>query len=118
LNDDETQPTSNVTTAYTTTSHLFKPEEARKIRVTIRQKRARFRWFLAYTMLNNYHLFDLRKQVQSRLARLRIERSNSIDGQSTADAASQQCDVEMEIPESPDFDDYDQSQAEQERTRR
>jgi hypothetical protein len=92
--------------------------EARAFKKIKRQKQARFRWFLAYTILNNYRLFDLRKQVQSRLARLCTERSNLIDGQCTAASASQQYYIEMEIPESPDVDDYDQSPAEQERTRR
>jgi hypothetical protein len=38
-------------------------------------------------MINNYHLFDLRKQGQSRLARLRIERNSLID-QQQEDAAT------------------------------
>jgi len=93
--------------------------EARAFKKIKRQKRARFRWFLAYTILNNYRLFDFRKQVHSRLARLRTERSNLIDGQCiAAAAASQQYYMEVEMPESPDDDDYDQSPAEQERTRR
>ncbi len=82
------KPIPNVSTAFHTISHMFKPDVGRTFDEIIRQKRARFRWFLAYTILNNYHLFDLRKQVQSRLARLRIERSNLIDEERHAAAAA------------------------------
>jgi hypothetical protein len=71
--------TSNTSTAYSTIGHLVKPEEARALTDIRKKKQARFRWFLAYTIINNYHLFDLRKQAQSRLALLRIQRSNLID---------------------------------------
>jgi hypothetical protein len=58
---------------------MVNPQTVHELPAILRQKRARFRWFLAYTILNNYYLFDLRKQVQSRLALLRVERSNLID---------------------------------------
>ncbi len=66
---------------------MFESEEVYQFGIIIKRKRARFRWFLAYTMINNYHLFDLRKQGQSRLARLRIERNSLID-QQQEDAAT------------------------------
>ncbi len=64
-----------------------------------RQKQVRFRWFLAYTILRNYNLFDLRKQVQSRLALLHIVRSNLMDEQRIA-ADIQRSFMEIETPES------------------
>jgi hypothetical protein len=82
------KPLPNVSTAFQTISHMVKPGGVPGIDEIIKKKRARFRWFLAYTILNNYHLFDLRKQVQSRLARLRIERSNLIDEERHATAAA------------------------------
>jgi hypothetical protein len=100
-------PTSNMSTAYETLGYLFKPKEAAEITKARKKKQARFRWFLAYTILNNYHLFDLRKQVQSRLALLRIQRSNLFDDQQqTAAAASVVVPVQKsfaisEFPESP-----------------
>ncbi|CAF3690473.1 unnamed protein product [Rotaria sordida] len=78
---EKRKPIPNISTAYTTISHMVKPDEANKRSKVLRQKQARFRWFLAYTIINNYHLFDLRKQVESRLALLRIQRSNLIDEQ-------------------------------------
>ena len=60
---------------------MVDPKEARKLEKIRKRKQARFRWFLAYTILNNYHLFDLRKQAQNRLALLRIQRSNLMDEQ-------------------------------------
>jgi hypothetical protein len=98
------KPLSSRSTAFATISHLVNPEGARKIDADLKRKQARFRWFLAYTLLNNYHLFDLRKQVQSRLARLRIERSNLIDEQqaaAAAAAASQQAVVSADISAAP-----------------
>lgn len=55
-------------------------EEAEKKRIK-RRKRLRFRWHLLYTILRNYHLFDLRKGVQSRLTLLRLQRSTLVDEQ-------------------------------------
>jgi hypothetical protein len=50
--------------------------ESVKIR---RQKQARFRWFLAYTIINNFSLFHQRKQTQAHLTR--IARNYFIDEQ-------------------------------------
>jgi hypothetical protein len=95
------KPIPNVSTAFHTISHMFKPDVGRTFDEIIRQKRARFRWFLAYTILNNYQLFDLRKQVQNRLARLRIERSKLNDEQQHVAATSvQQPIVQIDISES------------------
>jgi hypothetical protein len=56
--------------------------EAEKEKERIKQrKRLRFRWHFLYTILRNYHLFDLRKDVQGRLTRLHLQRSNLIDEQ-------------------------------------
>lgn len=74
----------HVPTAFPTISHLVNPEKAKELEEALRKKRACFRWHLAYTIINNYHLFDLRKEAQSRLARLRIERSNLIDEEKQA----------------------------------
>ena len=81
-------PDKNVSTAFNTLNYLIKPNEAGEITQIKRQRQARFRWFLAYTILNNYHLFDLRKQAQSRLALLRIQRSSLIDDQPYASMRS------------------------------
>jgi hypothetical protein len=68
-------------TASATIGHLLSPERACEFFKIKQQKRARFRWFLAYTIINNVSLFDLRKQAQIRLARLPIARSYLIDEQ-------------------------------------
>lgn len=68
----------NAHTSITRMINLSRIQDLDQIR---RQKRARFRWFLAFTLLHNYCLFDQRKLVQIRLARLRIERNNLIDNQ-------------------------------------
>ncbi len=52
--------------------------EAQRIK---RRKRLRFRWYLLYTMIKNYQLFDLRKDADYRLARLYLHRSNLMDEQ-------------------------------------
>jgi hypothetical protein len=91
-------------TAYATIGYIVNREKAKEVERIRKRKQARFRWFFAYTIINNYHLFDLRKQVQSRLARLRIERSNLIDEQehaAAAEAAAQQPVEEDVIPGSP-----------------
>ncbi len=81
-------PLSNISTANSTITYLIKPGHAAEMERVRKQKQARFRWFLAYTILNNYHLFDLRKQAQSRLALLRIQRSNLIDDEQQKIAAA------------------------------
>ena len=81
-------PDKNASTAFDTLGHMIKPNQAREMNQIKRQRQARFRWFLAYTILNNYHLFDLRKQAQSRLALLRIQRSSLIDDQQYASMGS------------------------------
>lgn len=65
---------SKISTAFPTISHLANPKEAARIEKARRRKQARFRWFLAYTIINNYHLFDLRKGIESRLAQICIQR--------------------------------------------
>ena len=95
-------PPSNISTAYATITHLFKPAHADEINRVKRQKQARFRWFLAYTILNNYHLFDLRKQAQSRLALLRIQRSNLIDEEQQKTAAAVPVPQAIAITELPE----------------
>ncbi|CAF1222632.1 unnamed protein product [Didymodactylos carnosus] len=42
----------------------------------LKKKRARFRWYLAYTIINNYRLFDLRKQLAGRLVTFILQRNN------------------------------------------
>ncbi|UJR37331.1 hypothetical protein I4U23_030039 [Adineta vaga] len=46
-----------------------------------KRKRLRFRWHFLYTLIRNYHLFDLRKDVEGRLTRLHLQRSSLIDEQ-------------------------------------
>ncbi|CAF4203929.1 unnamed protein product, partial [Adineta steineri] len=96
--------TPYISTAYNTVGHLVNREEAIRQEKIRKQKQARFRWFLAYTIINNYHLFDLRKQAQSRLALLRIQRSNLIDEQQQQQqqpaASSPQPVVLADVPES------------------
>ena len=70
---------AHVSTAFSTIGHLVNPDASKIKEAERRRKQAKFRWYLAYTILNNYHLFDLRKQVQSRLTLLRVQRSNLID---------------------------------------
>ena len=79
---------AHVSTAFSTIGHLANPEQAKIKEAERRRKNAKFRWFLAYTIINNYHLFDLRKQVQSRLTILHIQRSNLIDEEQAAAASS------------------------------
>jgi hypothetical protein len=65
-----------------------------------RQKRARFRWFLAYTLLYNCRLFHLRKHAKNPPVGLCTERSHSIDEQNEAAAADfQHPAINVEIPE-------------------
>jgi len=49
-----------------------------------KRKRLRFRWHFLYTLLRNYHLLDLTKDLQSRLIRLQLQRSNLVDEQQFA----------------------------------
>ena len=77
---------------YTTIGHIINPSRVHNFNATHRQRRARFRWFLAYTIFNNYHLFDQRKEVKTRLARLRIERQHTTTDQQSIE--------EIETPES------------------
>lgn len=48
-----------------------------------RSRRARFRWHFLYTIIHNYHLLDLRKNIQSRLAFLHMQRSQMVYDQQT-----------------------------------
>ncbi|CAF1562766.1 unnamed protein product [Rotaria magnacalcarata] len=72
---------TNESTTLSTIDHLVDPNQTKALakKKEENKKRARFRWFLAYTIINNYHLFDLRKHAESRLALLRIQRSNASD---------------------------------------
>ncbi|CAF3738735.1 unnamed protein product [Rotaria sp. Silwood1] len=44
----------------------------------LRKKQVRFRWYLAYTILRNYQLFDLRKDLSSRVTQMHAQRNNSL----------------------------------------
>jgi len=68
-----------VSTAHNTTPTPSEKEaELNRIR---RRKQLRFRWHFLYTILRNYHLFDLRKDVQGRLTGLYLQRSTLVDEQ-------------------------------------
>ncbi|CAF3644565.1 unnamed protein product [Rotaria sp. Silwood1] len=69
---------SKVPTALSTVNTSIKSEKDEKM---IRRKRLRFRWHLLYTLIRNYHLFDLRKEIQSRLAHLHLQKSILIEEQ-------------------------------------
>ncbi|CAF1032001.1 unnamed protein product [Rotaria sordida] len=77
------QPTSFPTlpTANSTMNTSIKSEKDQEIERIKRKKRLRFRWHFLYTLIRNYHLFDLRKEIQSRLAHLHLQRSSLIDEQ-------------------------------------
>ncbi|CAF1098078.1 unnamed protein product [Rotaria sordida] len=77
------QPTSfpTVPTANSTMNTSIKSEKDQEIERIKRKKRLRFRWHFLYTLIRNYHLFDLRKEIQSRLAHLHLQRSSFIDEQ-------------------------------------
>lgn len=45
----------------------------------MKKRQARFRWFLAYTIVNNYRLLDLRKFRESRVIALHAMQNYSID---------------------------------------
>jgi hypothetical protein len=64
-----------------TADAAVKAEEEKERERIKQRKRLRFRWHFLYTILRNYHLFDLRKDVQGRLTRLHLQRSNLIDEQ-------------------------------------
>ena len=99
--EKQLKPIPNISTAFPTVAHLVDKEGAIRQKQTLKQKRARFRWFLAYTIINNYHLFDLRKQVQSRLALLRIQRSNLIDEEKQqAPVVDGELHIDSKIPQS------------------
>ncbi|CAF0929613.1 unnamed protein product [Adineta ricciae] len=84
-------------------------EEMEKIR---KRKRLRFRWHFLYTILRNYHLFDLRKDVQGRLTRLHIQRSSLIDENQLPMAATvRQFETETFVPQG-DFVQVAESRAE------
>ncbi|CAF3324558.1 unnamed protein product [Rotaria socialis] len=72
---------TNQSTAFSTNGNLADPNQTKAAakKEAEKKKRACFRWHLAYTIINNYHLFDLRKHAESRLALLRIQRSNASD---------------------------------------
>jgi hypothetical protein len=63
-----------------TSAEIEAEKKAEKNRIQ-RRKQLRFRWHFLYTILRNYHLFDLRKEVQGRLARLHLQRSTLVDEQ-------------------------------------
>ncbi|CAF1148324.1 unnamed protein product, partial [Didymodactylos carnosus] len=70
------EPLPNITTANPTLSKVFPllpQEKVQEQAIVLKRKRARFRWYLAYTILNNYHLFDLRRLVALRLHRSNIQ---------------------------------------------
>ena len=46
-----------------------------------RRRKARYRWFLAYTFIHNYHLYDLSKRYRDQLIRMFLQRSTSSNGQ-------------------------------------
>ena len=46
-----------------------------------RRRKARYRWFFAYTMINNYHLFDISKRFRPQLIRSFLQRPFSTTGQ-------------------------------------
>ena len=50
------------------------PDDVEKQRIR-KRKQLRFRWFLLYTLVRNYRLFDLRKDIPGRLTRLHLQRS-------------------------------------------
>ncbi|CAF1019065.1 unnamed protein product [Didymodactylos carnosus] len=87
-----TTTSSNMSTAYLRIDHSIDSTKTNEMMQKSRKKRARFRWYLAYSMLNNYQLYDMRKNVQSRLVLLRVNRSNSLIEMSV----SQQTTVEVE----------------------
>ncbi|CAF1180370.1 unnamed protein product [Rotaria sp. Silwood1] len=103
------KPIPNVSTAYPFISHLVKPTEAGEILKNLKRKQARFRWHLAYTIINNYHLFDLRKQAESRLALLRIQRSNLIDEQQHAAVVAAVVTAAARVEEPVELDEIPQS---------
>lgn len=72
--DEQSQPIRPTT--FSANSDFVKTIKNFKIEKTHRQKQARFRWFLAYSLLNNCRLCHQRKYVQSRLAVLRMNQIN------------------------------------------
>lgn len=80
LRSQPTLPPEEPTNPSTTDPPNDVDEKIEKDRI-IRRKRLRFRWHFLYTMLRNYHLFDLRKGVQSRLTLLHLQRSSLTNGE-------------------------------------
>ncbi|CAF4181382.1 unnamed protein product [Rotaria sp. Silwood2] len=74
-------PSPKVPTSTSTVNTSIKSEKDIEKERNRRKKQLRFRWHLLYTLIRNYHLFDLRKEIQSRLAHLHLQRSNLIDEQ-------------------------------------
>ncbi|CAF4340006.1 unnamed protein product, partial [Adineta steineri] len=84
----------------TTDSTTNSPTKSLTVDEKIRKKQLRFRWHFLYTIIRNYHLFDLRKDVQGRLTRLHLQRSNLIDEQQfSTTAAVQPMEYATVVPE-------------------
>jgi hypothetical protein len=78
----KSQPTSSpILQIATSTKDAPKTEEQIECARIIKRKQLRFRWHFLYTILNNYHLLDLRKNGYSRLTCLHLQRSNLVDEQ-------------------------------------
>ncbi|CAF4014451.1 unnamed protein product, partial [Rotaria sp. Silwood2] len=111
LEDDESeeeakQSDSNIYTAYSTRNHLLNLTEVSENEQRLRKKHARFRWYLAYTMINNCQLFDWRKDLKRRRTQMHAQRNNSLIEEEYPTEIPISRQITMEI------DDYPQSPAE------
>ncbi|CAM2721891.1 unnamed protein product [Rotaria socialis] len=63
---------------YSTVNYLIDRDKTNDHMQLLRRKQARFRWHLAYTLLNNYQIFDQRKGRPRRLIQAYAQRSNCL----------------------------------------
>ncbi|CAF1675866.1 unnamed protein product [Rotaria magnacalcarata] len=76
---------------YSTVSHLIDRNMMNKSIKSSQKKQARFRWHLAYTLLNNYQLLGQRKGYPRRLRQTYAQRSNCLRGVDEYSAEPRPC---------------------------
>ncbi|CAF2267966.1 unnamed protein product [Rotaria magnacalcarata] len=77
--------------AYSTVSHLIDRNMMNESIKSSQKKQARFRWHLAYTLLNNYQLLGQRKGYPRRLRQTYAQRSNCLRGVDEYSAEPRPC---------------------------
>ena len=92
-------PSESQPVPITSTSRQSKKDE--ELERNRRRKKLRFRWYFLYTIIRNYHLLDLRKGIQGRLARWHSQRDVLTDEKRASDVIPKdEQETTTSIPES------------------